>query len=128
MRCDYCKNYVYGGLEYEDERICKFCDFEYDEFYTRSDWDILNLDCDIEWNHIQILNRLHANGLPCLFADIWSSNNIAYLVGCNVYSWKIAQVLGIHEECIYNDLDKGFVILNLYQEKCMREKLQSQSE
>lgn len=114
-KCNYCNNYLINVDR------CKFCHFEYDEFYTRDDWDILDLDCDIEWSHLQILNRLHSKGLPCLFVDIWSDDNIAWLVGCNVYTSKLAEVLCMHEECIYNQTDQAFVILNLYQEKCIRE-------
>ena len=104
----------------EEIDTCKFCHFEPDEFYTRDDWDILDLDDDVEWSHIQILNRLHSKGLPCLFVDMWSDNNLAWLIGCNVFTWKLAEVLGIHEECIYNHADQAFVVLNLYQEKCIR--------
>ena len=116
MKCEYCANYL-EGID-----SCKFCHFEYDTFYTRDDWDILNLDDDYEWSHIQILNRLHSKGLPCLFADILCENNIAWLVGCNVFSSKLAEVLGVHEECIYNQADQSFVVINLYQEKCIRKK------
>jgi hypothetical protein len=28
--------------------------------------------------------------------------------------------LNMHEEAIYNQTEQGFVILNLYQEKCLR--------
>ena len=115
-RCGYCKNYMNGIGR------CKFCNFEYDEYYTNDDWDILDLDEDYEWSHLQILNRIHAKGLPCLFADIWCDNNMAWLVGCNVFTSKIAEVLGVHEECVYNSSDQAFIIINLYQEKCIRKK------
>ena len=116
MKCNFCKNYM-EGID-----SCKFCHFEGDEFYMRDDWDILNLDNEEEWTHIQILNRLHSKGLPCIFADIWANNNLAFLVGCNVFSNKLAEVLGVHEECIYNEHDQAFVIINLYQEKCLRKE------
>lgn len=101
---------------------CKFCHFEYDEFYTRDDWDILNLDDDEEWSHLQVLKRLHSKNLPCLFVDMWTDNNMVVLIGCNVFSNKLAEVLGVHEECIYNEPDQAFVIINLYQEKCLRKE------
>ena len=121
-KCNYCANYLDNLGE------CKFCHFEYDDFYTRDDWDILDLDDDIEWSHLQILYRLHSKGLPCLFADIWSDKNIAWLVGCNVFSWKIAEVLNVHEECIYNHSDQAFIFLNLYQEKCIRKEEEKMNE
>ena len=116
MKCEYCVNYI-DGID-----RCKFCHFEYDEFYTNDDWDILNLDDDEEWSHIQILKRLHSKGLPCLFVDMWADNNIAWLVGCNVFTSKLAKVLNMHEKCIYNSSDQAFVILNLYMEKELRKK------
>ena len=119
MKCGYCANYMVG-LE-----TCKFCSFEYDEWYVKDDWDILNLDDDYEWSHIQIQNRLHAKGLPCSFVDIWSNKNIAILLGCNVYTERIAEVLGVHEDCIYNWSDQAMIIINLYQEKCIRENEKS---
>lgn len=115
-KCNYCKNYL------DNIDKCKFCQFEYDEFYTRDDWDILDLDCDMEWTHLQILYRLHSKGLPCLFVDIWSDNNLAILLGCNVFTSKIADVLGVHEECIYNWSDQSMIIINLYMEKDIRKK------
>ena len=116
-KCRFCKNYLYGVDR------CKFCHFEYeDEYYTRDDFDVLNLDEDYEWIHLQILNRFHALNLPCSFADIWSDNNIIILLGCNVFTSKIAEVLGVHEECIYNWSDQAMVVINTYMEKCIREK------
>ena len=114
MKCEYCANYMRGISE------CKFCHFEYDEYYVSDDWDILNLDDDYEWSHLQILTRIHAKGLPCLFADIWSDDNIAWLVGCNVFTDKIADVLGIHSDCVYNQGDQSFIVINLLLEKCIR--------
>lgn len=113
MKCNYCANYM-GELE-----RCKYCSFEYSEEYTRDDWDILDLDEELEWNHLQILYRLWAEDVECLFADIFN-DDVAFLVGCNADSWKIAEVLGLHQECVYNDFTHQLIILNLFQEKCMR--------
>lgn len=99
---------------------CKFCSFEADEFYTRDDWDILDLDDDGEWEHIQILNRLHSQGIGCISTDIWFDKNMAYLTGCFDDVSKIAKVLGLHEEVVYGGLDNGLVVLNLFQEKYIR--------
>ena len=116
-KCNYCANYMYNVDR------CKFCHFEYeDDWYTMDDWDVLNLDDDYEWSHLQILYRLHAKNLPCSFVDLWSDNNLAILLGCNVFTSKIADVLGVHEECIYNWSDQAMIIVNLYQEKCIRKK------
>lgn len=98
---------------------CKFCHFEYEERYIKDDWDILDLPDD-EWEHIQILNRLHSQGIDCIMADIWGDRNMAYLLGCFAYTGKIARVLGLHEEVVYDNLDNGLVLLNLYQEKHIR--------
>ena len=114
MKCEYCANYMSGIDE------CKFCHFEYDEWYVEDDFDILNLDDDYEWSHLQILNRIHAKKLPCIFADMWSDDNLAWLVGCNVFTGKIADVLGVHSECVYNQSDQSFIVINLFMEKCIR--------
>lgn len=114
MKCEYCANYMNGIGE------CKFCHFEYEEHYVSDDWDILELDDDYEWSHLQILNRIHSKKLPCLFADIWSDDNIAWLVGCNVFTDKIADVLGVHSDCVYNQSDQSFIVINLFMEKCIR--------
>lgn len=114
MKCNFCSNYM------SELDRCKFCSFEPDDFYTRDDWDILDLDDEVEWSHIQILNRLHSKGVPCVFADIFFGENIAYLTGCNAGSDKIAKVLGLHKESVYGNLDSGLVILNLFQEKYIR--------
>lgn len=84
------------------------------------EWDILKLDDDIEWSHIQILNRLHNNDIDCILADIWTDDNIAYLVGVTAHKNDIANALGMHRESVYCLYDQCFVILNLFQEKYLR--------
>ena len=113
-KCGYCANWT--GKE------CCNCQFKYNEYYTGDEWDILNLNEEEGWEHLQILNRLHSQGIECLFADIWTHDNIAFLVGCNADDNKIARVLGVHEVCIYNDFEHSFVIINLFQEKYIRRK------
>ena len=113
MRCKYCQNYL------SKLGRCKFCHFEYEE---SDDWDILDLDeCD-GWEHEQILNRLHSQGIDCVVADIYFDKNMAYLVGCFADTYKIAKVLGLHKESVYGNNDNGIVLLNLFQEKCIRKR------
>ena len=113
MKCNFCSNYM------SELGRCKFCHFEYEEQYIKDDWDILDLPDD-EWEHKQILNRLHSQGIDCVTADIWFNNNISFLIGCFADTDRIAKVLGLHEESVYGNLDNGLVILNLYQEKHIR--------
>ena len=117
MKCKICNKYNFNTDE------CSLCDFEFSkELYWNNDdeWDILNLDDDYEWSHLQIQYRLKSKNIDCLFADIWYDENIAYLIGAKANPDRIAEVLGIHKEVIYNDFDKGIMILNLFQEKYLR--------
>ena len=84
-----------------------------------TDWDILNIDEEEEWTHIQIRDRLNECNIDCYFADMWV-DDMAFLIGCNASDYQIAKALGIHRECIYNDFEHCFVILNLFQEKYLR--------
>lgn len=84
------------------------------------DWDILSLDEKYDRTHIALVDRLHEKGIECYFADIWGCDEIAFLVSCKAHSDKIARALNIHKECIYNDFEHEFVILNLFQEKYLR--------
>ena len=114
MKCNYCANYM------EELDTCKFCSFEYHEPLVRDDWDILSLKEEDGWEHLQIRDRLHSQGIDCYGADIWYGLNMAYLVGCYCDSSRLAEVLGMHEDAIWNSYAHGFVILNLYQERCLR--------
>lgn len=118
-KCRICKNYEYEP--YGNEH-CKYCDFKYDDDlpWTRDDFDVLNMDEESEWGHLQILYRLYAKDIDCLFADIWFDNNVAIIIGVKNNDTGVARALGIHKECIYNDSEHGMMILNLYQEKCLR--------
>lgn len=119
-RCNYCTETSNDGSD------CPHCKFQYDEEYfpyKNDDWDILNLDDDLEWSHLQILYRLHLNGVECLRADIFTDNNIGILIGVKSDTSTVARVLGIHKECIYNLGDEGLWILNLFQEKYLRGNL-----
>jgi hypothetical protein len=118
-KCNICSNYLNGVDR------CKYCEFEYDEEYNPcrdDDWDILDLDDNEEWSHLQIMDRLLYKGIKCYEADIWWNRNMAYLLGCDGKDHEIASALGIHEEIISNSCD-GLIILNLFQEKYLRGEL-----
>ena len=103
---------------------CKFCHFELDKDYDpfiKDDWDIMSLNEEDGWEHEQILDRLHLNGIDCYQADIWFDNNMAFLMGVNISDEdRIARVLRLHKEVIYYDGEHSFMILNLFQEKHLR--------
>ena len=116
-KCEFCNNFM------TEIGTCKFCHFEYDETYNpyaKDGWDLLNLDEDDGWEHIQILDRLHYHNIDCLAADIWYDNSLAYLIGCQSNEDELARVLGIHKEVIYQDHLRGWFILNLFQEQYLR--------
>ena len=123
-KCRVCENYM-RGLD-----TCKFCSFEWAKEYPPTidtPYDIFEMDDDIEWSHLQLLDRLHYKGIECLFADLWMDNNIAYLIGVHADKSRVADALHISEEVIYSDLDKGFMIINLFQEKYLRGMLDDDS-
>ena len=117
MKCNFCKKYD------RDADNCELCDFEYDPAYLSDDWSIFDLDDDFEWSHIQLLNRLNAKGITCIYADLWTDNNIAFLIGCNADSSSISRALNISEECVYNDYEHMLIIINLFQEKYIQNRL-----
>lgn len=115
-KCRICANYM------SELDTCKYCHFEYDTSYTPfrdDDWDILNLKEEDGWEHIQIIDRLHYKHIDCYSADIWYGDKMAYLIGCYASEEELSRVLGLHKESIYRT-EHGLVILNLYQEKCIR--------
>ena len=116
-KCRICEHYR------ESQDDCKYCNFEYWQDYPACDdtkWDILDLDDDVEWSHLQILDRLYYKQVECLFVDSWTDGNIAFLIGCKADENTISRVLGVHKECVYNDFEHGFMIINLFQEKYLR--------
>ena len=98
------------------------CDEQEKEF------DILKLDDEedfcAEWSHKKISKRLHNHGVDHIFVDMWGCDEIAFILGINgnfdIIVNKVAEVLGIHKECIYYDYEHCFMILNLFQEKTLR--------
>lgn len=89
----------------------------------KEEFDILKLDEDDcgEWNHKKILNRLHKHGVDCFFVDLWGCDEVAFITGIKSDEEEVARVLGLHKECVYYDYEHDFMILNLFQEKVLRE-------
>ena len=117
MRCELCKKYDFS------KENCSICDFEFDEkLYWNDDkeWDILNLDDDYEWGHLQIMYRLKSKNIECLNTDIWWDNNLAYIIGAKANVEKVAMALGVHQEVIYDAGEIPLLIINLFQEKYLR--------
>ena len=114
MKCRMCENYM------KELDTCKFCHFEYEERITSDDWDIFNLNESDGWDYMQILHRLHSQGIKCVSVDTYFDENVAFLVGCFASSGKIADALNLDVKSIYGNNDHGLVILNLYKEKAYR--------
>lgn len=96
------------------------------EYQEKEEFDILKLDdesdfCD-QYPHKKILSRLHNHGIDCFFVDMWGSDEIAFITGIKARVDDVARILGIHKECIYYDFEHDFMILNLFQEKVLRDK------
>lgn len=122
-KCRFCENYL-TKLD-----RCKFCHFEKDKDYNpfvKDNWDIMSLNAEDGWEHKQIIDRLHSQGIDCYSADIWFDNNMAFLMGVDPSKRdKVARVLKLHNEVIYVDGEHQFMILNLYQEKDLRKEQKS---
>lgn len=118
-RCEICKKYNFN------EKVCSLCDFSFDESlsWNNDDWDILKMDDDVEWSHLQIMYRLKSKNIECLFADIWWDNNLAYILGAKARGKDVAQALGVHEEVVYDGGENPILIINLFQEKYLRGEL-----
>ena len=117
MKCKICTNY-----NFVDE-VCCNCEFEFDEdLYWNNDekWDILELDDDYEWSHLQIMYRLMSKNIECLTADIWWDGDLAYVVGANKSTHDVAEALGVHKEVVYDAGLKPLYIINLFKEKWLR--------
>ena len=116
-KCEICKKYDFNKEE------CGECEFEYDSgLYWNNDdeWDIFSMDDDYEWSHLQLQYRLKSKNIECLSADIWFDNNMAYVLSPKASKGKVAEALGVHEECVYDDFEKGWMLINLFMEKYLR--------
>ena len=120
MRCELCKKYDFS------KENCSICDFEFDvELCWNNDdeWDILHLDDDVEWSHLQIMYRLKSKDIECLATDIWWDNNLAYIIGAKASAERVAMALGVHNEVVYDAGEVPLLIINLFQEKILRGEL-----
>ena len=116
-RCHICENYLHGI-----ER-CKYCSFEYDDnlpWTNDVDWDIFEIDDDVEWSFLQIQYRLKSKGIDVLQVLNWGDDDSIVLTGVRAYPEKVAKALGVNTECIVSDSDVGIMVVNLFKEKVMR--------
>ena len=74
------------------------------------------------------MEQLNNYGIYCTFVDMFTDDNMAWIVGCNAEDYKIADALNISEKCIYNDVEHGVVFLNLFQEKYLRGMLDGNND
>ena len=119
MNCKICKNF-------ENEE-CKFCSFEFDEdlpWTNDEKWDIFNINDNIEWSYLQIMYRLKSKGIDCLQVLDWYDNNAIVIIGCNAFNSRVADALGVHEECMVSDEDVGIKVVNLFKELYLRGDLE----
>ena len=117
MKCHICSNYLQGIQR------CKYCSFEFDDdlpWTNDVDFDILNIDNDVEWDFLQIQYRLKSKGIDVLQVLSWWDDNILVLIGIRAYADKVARALGVNRECIVEDLEVGIMVINLFKEKVMR--------
>lgn len=124
-KCRVCDHYI----NWED--TCEFCDFKWATEYSpwSDDWDIFNIDDDVEWSFLQIQDRLKYHDIDCLLVINWfNDDNAIVLIGCMSYADRIAKALGINEECIVQDLEYGITIINLFKEKWLRGLVGGQNE
>lgn len=85
-------------------------------------WDILHLD-EEEWEHLQILDRLHEEGIDCYMADIFLGE-VVFLSGCKPNipngAYEIATALNIPESVVFFDEEHCFCFINLYKLRAIR--------
>lgn len=117
-KCRLCEHYI------SEEQGCTKCEFEWATEYppTNDDcWDILNLDEDLEWSFLQIMDRLAYKDIHCLQVINWyGTDDVVVITGCRAYVGRIADALGVHEDSIVQDVDRGVCVVNLFKEKYLR--------
>ena len=118
MKCHICCNYLHGV-----ER-CKYCHFEYDDdlpWTNPCEWDILDIDEDVEWSFLQIQYRLKSKDIDCLQVFNWFEGDAILITGIReIHPDRISHALGVHKECISLDADAGICVINLFMEKYLR--------
>lgn len=120
MKCHICGNYLHGIDR------CKYCSFEYDDNLPWTydvDWDIFEIDDDVEWSFLQIQYRLKSKGIDCLQVINWFEDNVIILVGVKAFPERVAKALKVHPESIASDSDIGIMVINLFKEKYLRGEL-----
>ena len=116
-KCRVCDHYI------NSEDTCEFCDFKWSTEYSpwTDDWDIINIDDDVEWSFLQIMYRLKAFNVDCLQVFNWFEGDAILITGIReMYPDRIAKALGVHKECISLDADIGICVVNLFMEKALR--------
>lgn len=120
-KCRVCKHYI------SEDQGCNKCEFDWSDEYPPvldDEWDIFNIDDDVEWSFLQIQDRLKYNGIDCLQVLNWYDDNAIVLIGVKAYGDRVAKALGVHEECISEDLDIGIMVVNLFKEKWLRGEME----
>ena len=117
QKCRVCEHYI------NEEEGCTKCEFTWAEEYPPCNdekWDIFDINDELEWSFLQIMDRLQYKGIACLEVLNWYSDNVIILIGCRAYLDRIADALGVHEESMVQDLDIGITAVNLFKEKYLR--------
>lgn len=116
-KCRVCKHYI------SEDEGCTKCEFDWSDEYPPvldDEWDIFNIDDDVEWSFLQIQDRLKYKGIDCLQVLNWYDGNAIVLIGVKAYGERVAKALGMHSECISEDSEIGIMVVNLFKEKWLR--------
>lgn len=112
-KCRVCKHYI------SEDEGCTKCEFDWSDEYPPvldDEWDIFNIDDDVEWSFLQIQDRLKYKGIDCLQVLNWYDGNAIVLIGVKAYGERVAKALGMHSECISEDSEIGIMVVNLFKE------------
>lgn len=116
-KCRICEHYI------SEEQGCTKCMFEWASEYppvNDDEWDIFELDDDLEWSFLQIQDRLRFKGIECPIVYNWFDGDIILLFGCNTYKERIARALGVDKSVLLQDTEIGVTVVNLFKEKYLR--------
>ena len=120
-KCRVCKHYI------SEDQGCTKCEFDWSDEYPPvldDEWDIFNVDDDVEWSFLQIQDRLKYKGIDCLQVLNWYDGNAIVLIGVKAYGERVAKALGVNRECISEDLEIGIMVVNLFKEKWLRGEME----